>query len=432
MKMLRRLLLLTLCLLLASSPALAAGMRFSLRLRISPDAFPQEQQALCAALSDLLEAACFEGVYTASDDAFDLQAALLMGDGAAASRTTCHLFGTDSHWGVRSSLLGDTELMVNCAALLPFGQKARNYLGLPLDHAALLVPYTHVHALSSVTALIAPLFPVEDGRINLSRAEMDAMVNEFSRLCDEDPALYLWLETTGLYSTAKNYCRAYFAIPELLLPSLTVRRSGDTLTWKSGLFTLLDIRRNDGVTSCTFSLPTLASAEATLQQVGNQLTCSASVDMDSLQASVSAVVPLRLSPDGAPISLTVDVVSPILHADGLHLRAVGETHGNSIELQLLDPDTSAVLLTLDGTLIPVTPDTLPAHDPDDLTGVNVLSVNGDSLRALLNEVKWPLLTGVFDLVVAAPAPAVQALMDYAEDSGLIDLLTDATSGGAGY
>ena len=42
------------------------------------------------------------------------------------------------------------------------------------------------------------------------------------------------------------------------------------------------------------------------------------------------------------------------------------------------------------------------------------------------------MEGVFDLIVAAPAPAVQTLMDYAEDSGLIDLLTDAMSGGSGY
>ena len=68
----------------------------------------------------------------------------------------------------------------------------------------------------------------------------------------------------------------------------------------------------------------------------------------------------------------------------------------------------------------------------DLNGVNILSVNSDSLRALLSEVKWPLMNGLFDMVNAAPASAVQTLMDYAEDSGLIDLRLDSMSGGSGY
>lgn len=432
MKQIRRLLILTLCLILAASPALASGLRFSLRVKVDPAACPDVPENLLSGLTSLLEAACLDGTLVTSGDSFELDAALLLGDGANASRTTCRIFGLDSHWGVRSSLLGDAELMVNCAALLPFGQKVRNYTGIPLDAAALLVPYTHTNALTSLLALTAHLFPAEDGKITLTRAEMDALVNEVSRLCDEDPALNLWLETTGLYRTAKRYCNAYFSVPELLLPSLTVRRSGNALTWKSGMFTLLDVSQKDGVTTCKFSLPTLASAEATLRQTGDTLTCSAAIDMDSLQVTASATLPLRLTAGTSELSLSLDATSPILPGGSLSLRLSGQTHGNSVTLHLLDPDTSAALATMEGTLIPLTPDSLPHYTPADLTGVNILSVNSDSLRALLSEVKWPLMNGLFDMVNAAPAAAVQTLMDYAEDSGLIDLLLDAMSGGSGY
>lgn len=432
MRIIRRILLLTLCLLLAASPALAAGMRFSVQLSIDPAAFPGADQALLNGLTGLMKVTTLEGEFVCDGASFELDAALLMGEGKGASRTTCRIWGLDSHWGVRSSLLGDEELMVNCAALLPFGQKASNYLGIPLDAAALLMPYTHVNALSSITALIAPLFPAEDGKVTLTRAEMDALVNEISRLCDEDPALNLWLQTTGLYRTAKRYCSAYFSVPEFILPSLTVRRSGDSLTWKSGLLTILSISRKDGVTTCSFSLPALASGEATLQQKGDQITGSASIDLDGLEVTASASFPARLTTSTADIALSVDAASPILPDGQLRLRVAGQTHGNSVTLHLLHPDSSATLLTAQGTLIPLAAEDLPRYTPADLTGVNILSVNGDSLRALLNDIKWPLMSGLFDLVTAAPAPAVQALMDYAEDSGLIDLLTDALSGGSGY
>lgn len=431
MRFLRRMALLALCMILAATSALASGVRFTLTATVDPAAWPESHRQLVDGLSQILAASSLEGSFAVYNTSFTLDAALLLGEGDSASRTTLHVYGLPSHWGVRSSLLGNTELMVNCAALLPFGQKARDYLGVPLDTAALLIPYTHVHALASVTELLAPLFPQEDGKVSLSREEMDALVTEISRLCDEDPALNRWLEVTGLYRTAKYYCKAYFSIPELLLPSLSVKRSGETLTWKSGLFTLLSIRVKNGTTTCEVSLPTLGSAKATVTQEGDQLTCSAAVDLYDLQAEGSATFPLRLSTASAPIDVSLDATSPLM-PEGLHIRLDGSTLGNSVTLRLLNPDTTLPYVTLEGTLVPTASGLLPDWTPDDLPGVNVLSVNGDSLRQLMKDVAWPLMGGIFDVVVAAPAPAVQTLMDYAEDSGLIDLLTDALSGGSGY
>lgn len=432
MKLLLRLASLTLCLLLAVSPALGEGLRFSLRAEVNPAAFPAEQQQLLSGLAQLLQAASVEGTLVLHDGSFDLDAALLLGSGSHASKTTLRVYGLDSHWGVRSSLLGDTELMVRCASLLPFGQKARSYLGLPLDMAALLLPYTHADALASAMEVMAPLFPREDGRTTLSRAELDAIVTELARLCDEDPALYRYLQATGLYSTALHYCQVYFSIPELLLPSLTITRSGGTLIWRSGFFTFLKAENAQDAFSLRFTLPTLADAAVELSHQGRQLTGSLSIDMDSLQAEAAFTLPVGFTQETAPIRLTLDAASAILPGDGLHLRIEGESCASAVTLRQLDPETSAVLLTLQADVAPFEPTTLPCFTPGDLTGVDVLSVNGDSLQALMRAVKWPLMTGVFDMVVAAPAPAVQALMDYAEDSGLIDMLTDAMSGSSGY
>ena len=67
---------------------------------------------------------------------------------------------------------------------------------------------------------------------------------------------------------------------------------------------------------------------------------------------------------------------------------------------------------------------LPAH--------TVCLEAGSPLQALLGDVAAPLLSGLLDLLAAAPAQAVQTLMDALEDTGMIDLLADALSGGSGY
>ena len=427
---LRRLAPLLLALMLAA-PALAEGACFTLRASINPEACPGESRPLMTALAQLLEAAQLEGTYASTGDSFQLDAQLHLGEGSDASRTTLQLWGIESHWGLRSSLLGDEELMINCAALLPFGQKARSYLELPLDQAALLVPYVHADGLSAVAELFSPLFPEEDGSIHLTRTEMDALASELRRLCDEDARLNRYLESTGMYPTVVACCMVYAEMPELLLPWLTVTRSGDTLTWQSGTFTLLEIHRTATALRVSLLLPTMGSAEAEITTDGRTAQGSVSMLLMDMQASAAFRLPNRLTEEPAPLSLVLDVRQPLIDRT-LRLRVEGEASSSAARIWLQNPDTAQPMLTLECALSPADMQPLPAWTPADLTGMNVLSVNSDSLHALLSEVKWPLLEGLFDLIVAAPAPAVQTLMDCAEESGLIDLLTDALAGGSGY
>jgi len=299
MKHLRRLSALLLCALLTLSVARADGMRFRLKADVNADACSQDVRQLMEGMALLLNAAVLEGEFQSDGSTFMLDASLLLED----SHTDIQVYGLDSHWGVRSSLLGDQELMVNCAALLPFGQKARDHLGLPLDAAALLIPYTHADALSAAKAVLAPLLPEENGKWKISRQELNSIVTELTRLCDEDPALSRYLEVTGLYRTAKRYGEAYFAIPELLLPSLTVKRTDSQLTWSTGLLTLMTFEHLPDRMSLDFSIPTAASITCSISNDGQMLIGSLEVDLSSIQAVGSFSMPSRLTNEGGAISL---------------------------------------------------------------------------------------------------------------------------------
>lgn len=428
MKHLRRLSALLLCALLILSVARADGMRFRLKADVNADTCPQDVRQLMEGMALLLNAAVLEGEFQSDGSTFMLDASLLLGN----SCTDIQVYGLDSHWGVRSNLLGDQELMVNCAALLPFGQKARDHLDLPLDAAALLIPYTHTHALSAAKAVLAPLLPEDNGKWKISRGELDSIITELMRLCDEDPALSRYLEATGLYHTAKRYGEAYFTIPELLLPSLTVKRTDTQLIWSSGLLTLMTIEQLPDRMSLDFSIPTAASISFSVSNDGKMLTGSLEVDLSSIRAVGSFSMPSRLTNEGGAIGLSLTASAPRLPDGGITLLVSGETHGNEVTLRQLDPVSGDAVLTITGTLIPVASDALPAFSPEDLTGFNVLSANSESLQAFLSDVKWPLLEGVLSIVAAAPAQAVQTLMDYAEDSGLLDLLTESLISRPGY
>lgn len=432
MKRFRRLCALLLLLLLTACPALAEGFRFRLTAALPASGWSGEHQELMQGLSALLEVAALEGTLAAGAEGFTLDANLLLGSGRDQCSTNFQLYGLDSHWGLRSSLLGDEELMINCASLLPFGLKAREYLGLPLDKAALLIPYTHQDALCCLWEVLSPLFPQEDGSFSVSRSEMDDVVRELMRLCDEDAALNRYLETTGLYRYALRYAQLYFSVPSQILSGMTVTRRGDVLTWRAWPLTLLRLETTDVRTEFSFEIPFVLSAEAEMLRDEDVCTAKVTVDSDFLTGTLSTSFPVRLTHAPSEISLQVDASSDLFPDGRLQLAALGTLCEGSVSLHLTDPASGRTLMSIQGSVTSCTPATEPSWRPEDLKGVNVLSVNSDTLPALLHRVRWPLMQGLFDLVVAAPAPSVQALMDYAEDSGLIGMLTDMLSGGSGY
>lgn len=424
---------LALCLLLTAAPSLAEGVSFTLHASVDPAQYSSALQPLVSGLDGLLDVSALEGTLAISGGSFALDASLLMGDGAQQSRTDFEVYGLDSHWGVRSSLLGDEELMVNLSSLLPFGQKASDWLGLPLDKAALLVPFTHVSALQNAWEVAAPLFPAEVSKRGFTRAELDEMARTLLTLCDEDPALNRWLETTGLYRTVTRYLSRFLDLPVLVVPGMTVNRTETALTWDVYFVNVLSITQADERLDLSVSIPTLVSVTGALSCDNGMLTGSfhAQID-DSIQADAAFLLPASFPMPRSDLYLTVSAKAPQLPGDGYRLSLTGEADGSTLTIHQDDPDHGGEMLTVTASLADFTPDTLPAYTPADLTGMNILSVNGDSLQELMHAIRRPLLTGALDLIVAAPPEAVQAIMDYAEDSGLLDLLADALSGGTGY
>lgn len=424
-----RALALALCLLLAASPALSEGIRFSLRADADPAQYPADVQPLMEGLCGLLEASTLEGTLVTNGSSFALDAALLMDK----SRTGFEVYGLDSHWGVRSTLLGEEELMVNLSSLLPFGQKASDWLGLPLDKASLLVPYTHADALQGVWEVLSPLFPAQSGTRYFPRDELNAMARAVQSLCDTDAALARYLETTGLYRTVTRYTERFLALPTLAVPGMTVTRTDSSLTWDVYFVNLLTLRQETDALSLRIAIPTMLTVTGSAQRSGSILTGTFHAQLDDrIQMDAAFTLPTTLSAPLSDLSLTIDADAPFLPEEGLCLSLAGEIREGTLILRQLHPETGSTMMTLTAELTAYSLEALPYYTPDDLTGVNVLSVNSDSLTELMHAVRKPLLTGLFDLLVAAPPEAVQALMDCAEDSGLLDLLADALSGGTGY
>lgn len=425
---------LSLCMLLTASWAMAEDVRF--RFHAEAELGGEEGSSgtgtLSEALNMLLTVSTLEGEFHKTGDGFLLDASLLMGDGRNASHTDVSVFGADSHWGIRSSLLGATELMVNNSALLAFGCKARDWYGIPLDKAALLLPYTHENALSGPRELLAPLFPEETGSRTLSRAEIDELGTELIRLCDEDAAFNRWLEVTGLYKTAVRYIRRVISLPPMILPSVTVTRTEGELRWTVLLVELLSIRETESGVNLKLSIPTIIQATASMTKANGRFDGSLSINMDD-EVVITGSCALPADPDcSMTISAVLDAKAPFLPEDGMHLLIEGEMKDGSVVLRQVSPKDHSVLMTVRARVEPAEYRELPDCRPEALAGVNILSINSESLRRLMADVQDPLLSGILDLVVAAPAPAVQSLMDAAEDSGLLDLLTDSISGGTGY
>ena len=429
---LRRTLLLALCLLLTLGPASAEGFRFSLEADIAPEHLPEELQPLMQGIAALLDVTTLDGTFVMNGTSFDLDAVMHMGTGQSASRTTLRLFGTDSHWGVRSSLLGDTELMINCGALLPFGQKARDHMGIPLDMAALAVPYTHVTSLATVAETLSPLFPKENGVTSLTRAELNAMINEVRRLSAEDAAFSRWLETLGISESFGGYCDTITSLSDIILPGLRITRTDNELTWAAGFIRLLHIKASETGLSATFSVPLIIDVSLSILSDGVLLTGTGKVQMGGIQANLSFSLPAALPAELPLISLSASYADSADPASAFSLLAEGDCSGSVLTMRLLDPQSSQVIMSVKADLTAFTPESLPDYSPEQLNGVNVLSVTSDSLHDLLMDIYKPLLIGGYDLLVAAPPEAVQALMDVLEDAGVIDLLTDSLAGGTGY
>lgn len=429
-RILRRILALLACMLPVCG-ASAESFAFTLQAEAATGWHTSASREKLAGFSTLLDELTIEGTYASHEGSFELDAALILGSGRTRSSTEFRLYGTDSHWGLTSSLLGPEELMINVAALLPFGMKTRSYVDVPLDQAALLAPYTHTHALRAPEQVLAPLFPEHNGAAWLPRAAVDELARDFLRICDEDAAFSAWLEATGTYQTAVGIANYILNMPQAVY-GLSVIRTDDRLTWEAlGLVTIMTLEQSGSEHSLQFTIPSVASIEGHWRDEDGFTSGQLTARLYGLDADFAFELPNAYPITRPDFFASADIRSPVFPSGSFTMRLEGSVQGDAVTASVFR-NSNQPLLTLKAEMSPWEPDALPAWQPEDLTGMNILSATGDSLGVLIRDAQEPLLTGLYDLLVAAPPEAVQSLMDALEDLGVIDLMVDSLLGEPAY
>lgn len=422
---------LALMLVLLCSSALGESFAFTLHADLSAEQYDPLRQERAAGFEVLFKEMEISGTFASYEGSFDLDADIALGSGRTRSHTGLRLYGTDSHWGLSSTLLGQEELMVNVAALLPFGMKTRAYVDLRLDQAALLVPYTHTYALRAPARALSLLFPEENGKTWIPRAAVDDIAHEFLRICDEDAAFNLWLEATGTYKTAVEIANYIIKMPQAVY-GFEVIRTDSSLSWEAlGLLTIMTLEQSDSGHALHFNIPAVANVEGQWRLEDGFASGQLTARLYGMDADFAFELPTAFPIARTGFFASADIHSPIFSTGSFTMRLKGSVEGDMVTAELYQNDTLP-FLTLQAEMTAWEPDTLPSWQPQDLTGMNILSATGDSLGALIRDVQEPLLTGLFDLLVAAPPEAVQKLMDTLEDLGAINLMVNSILGEPEY
>lgn len=430
-RLLSRAAALGLCALLICTGALADGVRFTVSADLDPVQYAEENRALWEGIAALLDAASFEGTLATNDSSFDLQLTMLTEADGRTLETPLRVYGLDSHWGVESPLLGDTTLMLNNLALLEFGIKANNHLGVPLQQPCLLVPYAHTSALDVLAQTLAPLLPVQESVTFIPPEELAELAAALTETIEYDRTVRCWIEAIGMSSGTDILLYSLLpGLPDYLAQiapeGLTVTRTADHLSWTSGESVFLSLEEIDRTLLLSVALPEVCSINVNLRRDVSVLTGSLHVESPVLNAECSLSLPLSL-PVVIPFLMTLEADGPLV-GEPVHITMDSEVHGDLIILRQLLPDHSRTMCTISLALTEYDPEQLPAYTPADVAGVNILSATSDSLRELMGEIGVPMISGLYDLIVALPARTVQTFMDVLDDSSILDLLTDAMSG----
>ena len=440
--------LLCLCLLLPSLALAeedATGLRFDLAFQMDADAFPQEQRSVMRGIADLMNILTLQGTLERSfTGCFDLNAQVMLSQ-LEDTRTSLRLYGMESCWGIKSSLLGDEILMVNLVALLEFSMKAYFHLNIPLQNLTLLIsPFVHTSALDPLINSWRRVMLAKTTKRTIPRKNILSMAREMSDFAAGDDVFYYWVQALALDAGYDEAIMEFMAdLPEwaksfVSSQGVSVTFNGATETWTTGETTLFTRTIEDNVTAWSVTLPTTlngfdASAYYNGQPDGEH-TLQINITDEYQDTVLDCLVKANNIPDltsevpiASPFSLEVKMSGEALK-NSMHLLFLGEGQDGSFTLSMLDPQTRTPQLTLSGTLVPYTPDVVPHFTSEQMSkGMNLLSMNDVTLTQLLNKVSDPLLHGALPLLVHMPASSVQSILDLLTEHGVIDLLL---SGGA--
>lgn len=434
--------LLCLCMLLPSLALAdydATGLRFRLSFQMDGSAFPKAQQPLMNNLAQLMNLLTLEGTLESSfTSCFDLNTLFMLGN-QESTRTSLRVFGTESAWGINSSLLGNETLFVNLVALLEFSIKTYFHLDIPLQRVTLLAsPYVHTSALDSMVSAWRRVMLAKSGPRTISKKQASALAQEMADIAQTDRAFQYWVQALTMeigYDEDVTY--ALTNLPAWVdsfvgKGGIAIAQRGSTETWRTGDITLFTRTVEDTVTAWSLELPPSVNGYAiaahyTAQAEGEhllQLTITDEMEATALDLTLRAtgIASLESLQLTSPFSLQVDM-SGEAFAQPTHLLLEGQKEDGYMTLSLLNAKTRQPQLTLSGTVQHYTPDKAPEFTNAQLESCfNLLSMNDVTLTQLLSQVSSPLMNGLIPLLTHTPAAAIQSLMDLLEEHRVLDLL----------
>ena len=437
-------LLLCLCLL---CPCLAGAegahaVRFTLEAEMNPDAYPEADRPLMEALSELIGMISLDGTFEYNEDCIDLNAQLLL-DQAEETRTSFRLYGCESTWALKSSLLGDQQLFFPLTSLLEFCMKAYFHLNIPLQRVGLLLtPFVHKDAFATFAALWNAVMNAEEGTRTISRDDVLDLAGEIGNAAWDDRAFIYWVQAVGLESGYDAALTDLFtgmyewADSFLAEDGISVTVTGEDQTWVTGGTTLFSRTVRDGWTTLSLSLPAtpegyVLSGFLTVLDSGTYLNADARL---TATLEDESILDLRLSVDdlpmmisaSGPFALAWDVTGDAV-PDGIHLRFEGESESGLFTIRQKDAVTGETMLTLRGTAAPGQNVSPLNWTPRDLGGLAFFSVSDTTLSQFAADVLPTFARGVLPLLAHAPVKACQALMDLVTGTGILDLLTSSST-----
>lgn len=438
---LRRLLVLAACLTLLPLGSLASdapiGYRFTAEFKMDASAYPEEDQSLVTGVAELLNMLTLSGTLAVKAPAFDVNFSFLL-DGDAATKTGVRLYGTDTHYMVESSLLGNEKLMLNNLALLEFAIKAYNHLGMPLQYPALLIsPYATSSAFDWIRPQWLSVMAAEDGPRLIARDDVMELASYIAENAENDRAFYYWLASLGLESGYSD------AVLELLssLPDwldsfmdedgINVSMESDVETWTTGEETLLTHTFADKEEIWFLTLPTLYDGTTFAAQLSRNVSAGdyalavqwvneeeedTVLDADILLSGLTDSLPMN-GHAALSVSLSGNTVQqPLSLAFNL------DAQNGVLSLCQLDAKTGAQMLRVTCTLVPETYPS-PVFSSADLDGLNLFSLNDASLKEFVGNVMQPFIRGAIPLLAKMPLSSYETMFALVDQYGLLSMLT---------
>ena len=455
-KMIRKPILLLLCILLigtalpagaetAPVPQRAAGIDYTLRLQLNPEAFSPESRLRLHGIRDLLAALEFQGTvcYDPSIRYLDLSLYLRPLD-RSSQPITVRISGYPAALYISSNLLGEEKMLISGASLLDFAVKTYYRLGLKLHYPALLYPYVYEFAAFKIIKKWNNIFtPSDDSKTVLSAKSIASLAKTISNQLNQSSDLSTLITALGLVGGQEEAVTALFEdLPHYLTRTLTggqsvvIRRSADEENWsarKKPFFTRIS---RPELQSVRLELPAFANGylpsfswSLSREEGGNRLELNAGVthpsreDLFTLSVSgdrLPAVWPAEASGSGS-FSLSGALVPQGAFRFGLTTEASG-----SFQLEIKKPSGEEAegnwMLRAEGSATPRDMEVTPGQEKTSGHVTDILRVNDTTLAEFVRRVRLPAAAGMLRFIAGIPTAACQALMDDLTESGILHIL----------